>query len=209
MNDRLMKGHDPVHRLTCVTSLLVLTLIATGCHAIRISEPPRTATEQLLLSTAVDRALEDVNLSFLKGKRTFFDTTYFESYDQEYVLGALREMLARNGALLTANAATSEVTVEVRCGGLGIDSRDSLFGLPDLNLPIPFAGQVESPEVTLYKSEHADSIAKLALLAFETDSGKLIDRSGPMVGEAKFHHYKILGAINWRVTTIPEKAPDR
>ena len=51
---------------------LVALLILGGCMgAPRVTDPARTAVEQLLLSTAVDRALAVVDLSALAGKKVY------------------------------------------------------------------------------------------------------------------------------------------
>ncbi len=197
-----------IQSLSSSLALLVLASLLTACHAIRVTEPARTATEQLLLSTATDHAIKDIDLAAVKGKRVFFDKSYFKSYDDGYALGSIRELLATNGALLVPERQGSELVVEARSGALGIDSRDSLLGLPELAMPIPLAGQVQTPELALYKAQHADSVARFALLAYETDSGAFVDATGPMVGKSKFHHYKVLGFINWRVTDIPEQQPN-
>ncbi len=194
------------------TSVLALSVIASaflnsGCHSIKVTEPARTATEQLLLSTATDHAVQDIDLSVLNGRKVFFDPSFFESYDDGYAIGSIRELISKSGALMVAERKDSEVVVEARSGALGIDSRDSLFGLPELTVPVPLAGQVNSPEISLYKAEHADAIAKFALLAYETVPGTFVHSTGSMVGKAKFHHYKILGFINWRSTDIPEQKP--
>ncbi|MDA7645207.1 hypothetical protein N8642_02505 [bacterium] len=189
------------------TTLLSICLVLSACHSIRITEPDRTATEQLLLSTATDKAVRDIDLKELAGKRVFFDKTYFKSYDEGYAMGSIRELLAKNGALLVNDMESSDIVVEARSGALGIDSRDSLFGIPELAVPIPFAGQIQSPELAIYKAQHADSTARFALLAYETKSGEFVHATGSMVGKSKFYHYKILGFINWRVTNIPEQKP--
>lgn len=188
-------------------SLIVLAAFATACHSVRITEPQRTASEQLLLSTAIDKAVKDIDLSSLKGKTIFFDGTYFESYDDGYAAGTIREAISKAGGRLIADRGAADLIVEARSGAVGIDSRDSLFGLPELDIPIPFAGQVQTPELALYKAQHADSIAKFALLSYEAESGDFVNATGSMVGKAKFHHYKILGFINWRRTNIPEQKP--
>lgn len=191
------------------TALVLICLVLSACHAIRITEPDRTATEQLLLSTATDKAVRDIDLTELAGRRVFFDKSYFKSYDDGYAMGSIRELLAKSGARLVNDRESSDIVVEARSGALGIDSRDSLLGIPELAIPVPFAGQVQSPELALYKAQHADSTARFALLAYETKSGEFVHSTGSMVGKSKFYHYKILGFINWRVTDIPEQKPGR
>ena len=185
----------------------VLTSLGTGCHSLNVTEPPRSVTEQLLLSTAADRAVKDVDLTPIVGKRVYIEEEYFESYDAGYAKGAIREMISSGGAFIMENREDAESIVEIRSGGLGIDKRDLLFGIPGLVLPIPFAGNIETPEIALYKSVKADSVGKFALFAYDRESGEFQHSTGGLPGYAKFHHYKFLGFISWRSTDIPELDP--
>jgi hypothetical protein len=101
----------------------------------------------------------EMDLSSLKGKKVFMDVKYFESVDKAYVLGALREKLGKDGAILLASEDEAEYIVEPRNRGLGLDTRSSLFGLPAMDIPIPLAGRISSPELALYKAQKADGIA--------------------------------------------------
>jgi len=186
----------------------VVALCATllgGCVQTRLTEPKRSAVEQLLLSTAADRALEFADVSSLKGKKTYVDPTYFESEDKQYVIGSIRDLLSRNGALLVSKAEDAAVIVEARSGALSIDSSQSILGIPKIPVPIPFTGTVETPELYLVKSEKQFSTAKIALLAYEQQSRTNVVSSGPLVGRANIKYFKILGLLNLTKTTIPEK----
>ena len=94
--------------------------------------------------------------------------------------------------------------VEARSGGLSIDAGDSLIGIPQSGLPIPLAGTLQIPELALYKANHQNSTAKLALLAYETKSREHYYSSGPMLGKAYHKYYKLLGIVQWNKTDIPE-----
>ena len=185
----------------------MLGFLLTGCHSLNVSEPKRTAAEQLLLSTAADRGLEGVQLAPLRGKKVYLEEQYFSSYDQEYILGAIRELISKNGAFLVRKIDEAEIVVEARSGGLGIDSRTSLFGIPALPIPIPFVGTLETPEVALYKAELHDSTGKFALLAYDNKTGGYVHSTGSMAGKAYFNYYKLLGFFSWRSTDIPELDP--
>jgi hypothetical protein len=187
--------------------LLAAVVAGAGCHFVKITEPKRSATEQLLLSTAADRAVREVDLSSLKGKKVYVEEEYFKSYDEGYALGAIRQHLSESGALLTQSRTNAEIVVEVRSGGLGLDLRESLLGIPAMTLPVPLAGAAQTPELALYKSLKGDSIAKFALFAYERVSGAHVHSTEAMSGGAHFHHYKILGFINWRRTSVPELDP--
>jgi hypothetical protein len=192
--------------LRCL-SAAILGFLLTGCHSLKVSEPKRTAAEQLLLSTAADRGLQGVDLKQLRGKRVFLEEQYFRSYDQEYILGAIRELISTNGAFLVRKIDDADIIVEARCGGLGIDTRTSLLGIPEIPIPIPFVGTLATPEIALYKAELHDSTGKFVLLAYDNKTGGYIHSTGSLAGKAYFNYYKLLGFFNWRSTDIPELDP--
>src|SRR5829696_1805292 len=141
-----------------------------GCLQTRLSEPPRTAVEQLLLSTAADRSLQRIDWEMFQEKKVFVDTNYFESYDKAYVLGTVRDLLSQHGALLATNANDAEIIIEPRSGALSTDSSSSLVGMPSMPIPIPFAGTFRSPELYFWKTEKVFSTAKIALFAYDQKS---------------------------------------
>jgi len=170
-----------------------------------MTEPPRTAVEQLLLSTAADRSLQLAEWHMFDGKRVFVDTNYFESYDRAYVLGSIRNLLSFHGALLATNVNEAEVIIEPRSGALSTDSAASLIGMPSIPVPVPFVGTFQTPEVPLYKSDKMFSTAKIALFAYDQKSRKHFYSSGPIVGRASHRYYKFLGYLGLTRTDLPEK----
>ena len=178
--------------------------IGSGCIQLRQTDPARTATEQLLLSTAADRAIGNASLSEFAHKKVFLDTAYFDSYDSKYALGAIRDALSRGGAILVSDAKDSEVTIEARSGALSTDDKSFLLGVPATGLPIPLAGAVSIPELALYKSQKQLSIAKFALLAYSTQSREHLFSSGPMVGRAYDRYFKIV-FFSHHSTDVPEQ----
>jgi hypothetical protein len=182
---------------------LLAIFLLTGCSDFTMTNPPRTVTEQLLLSTAADRALRTADLGMFRGKKVFIDGTYFDSYDSKYVIGAIRDAFSQSGALLAPDVGSSEIIVEARSGGYSIDFSSSLIGVPTLGVPIPLAGAVTIPELAFYKSSKQHSIAKFALLAYETKSREHFYSSGPMVGKAHNNFHKCLGFL-WVGTDLPE-----
>jgi hypothetical protein len=71
-----------------------------GCTTNNNTNPARLATEQLLLSAAVDNALKSANLVVFSHQKVFLDTNYFDSYDSKYALGTVRDALNQQGAIL-------------------------------------------------------------------------------------------------------------
>jgi hypothetical protein len=181
---------------------LVLAVGVTACHTVRQTDPPRTATEELLISTAADRALTNQDFSWLKGRRIFVEDKYFESYDKGYAVSLVRQCLSAGGGLLTPTNDKADLVVEIRSGALSINSAETLFGVPSAPVPVPLTGAVQLPEIAFYKSDKEDSIAKFALFVYERDSGNFVASRGPYYGGSYYHLYKLLG-VNWKRTDVP------
>ncbi|HEY1663715.1 MAG TPA: DUF6655 family protein [Verrucomicrobiae bacterium] len=203
-----MKDHRQEIRVltkgSFVIAFLMLALFAGGCASNSVTNPARSATEQLLLSTADDRAMTNVDLSIFANKKIFVDADYFESYDQKYAFGDIRDALSSAGALLVDNITNSDIVVEARAGALSIDYSTSLFGIPNMGVPVPLSGSLQIPELAFYKSEKQNSTTKIALLAYDYRSRKHFYSSGPMVGKSYNYYRKIL-FFSWVHTDIPEK----
>lgn len=188
-----------------VVLALVVMVGSTGCVQTNLTAPPRAGMEQLLMSTAADRAWNTVSLDIFTNKSVFVSSNYFEAYDAKYALGTIRDALSRAGARLVASEEKADLIVEPRSGALSIDEADSIIGIPTTGLPIPLAGNIEIPEIALFKSEKQFSVAKFAILAYSKDSGEHYYSSGPLVGDAFTKYYRLLWVISYTSTDIPEK----
>lgn len=189
--------------LRLLTVITATACLASGCATRRQTDPPRTATEQLLLSTAADRALQDTDLRQFAHKKVFLDSTYFESYDSKYVIGLIRDVLCSQGALLVTDVKQSEITIEARSGAHSTDDRTIFFGIPALGIPVPFSGTITTPELAFFKSQTQHSTSKFALLAYETQSREHVFSSGPMVGKAHNTYLNII-FVPVHATDVPE-----
>jgi hypothetical protein len=180
-------------------------LLVSGCTQTELTKPKRSATEQLLISTAADRALAQADLSMVSGKKVFVDRSYFDAEDEDYVIGEIRELITMRGGMLAREFEDAELVIEPRSGALSIDSTSSIIGLPSTPTPIPLVGTVQLPEIAIWKSDKQFSIAKIALLAYERDSGKHVAATGALIGRANIKYYKFLGFISYNKTTVPER----
>ena len=182
--------------------MVAIGLMSTGCHTSKLTEPPRTVAEMVMLSHAADQAIAQLDLDPVQGKKVFLDASYFESVDGKYVIGALREAIAIHGGILVDELDASQWVMELRNRGLGMDTRSALFGLPAMEIPVPFAGRVASPELALYKANLADSIASFAVVVYDRQEGLMLATATEGEGMSKFNQYQSLGFIKWRSTDV-------
>lgn len=148
-------------------AVLILVFLS-GCGAIRETMPGRSAMEQLLISTAVDRALDELPGEWMNGKAIVIEAGNLECYDKPYLLQHLRDLILRNGGSLPEDAKDADAILEVASGGLSINKRHYLLGLPPLPLPIPFAGEtLKTPELAILKALFYRGKAKLLFTAVD------------------------------------------
>ncbi len=147
--------------------------------------------EQLLISNAIDQTLDRTPLPPVQGRKVFVDTQYLDSVDKGYLIGSVRQRLMNHGALLVDGKDASDVTIELRSGGVGTDHVNSFVGMPHIALPGPLP--LSLPEIRLYEKNSQFGTAKLGLVAYETESGNMLFDSGQALARASDNRWAIMG----------------
>src|SRR5687767_4307869 len=173
-----------MQRLWTVGLTALLVALLSGCSTDRETDPPRSATEQLLISTAADRAAESLVLDLGPERKAFLDAAKFEDLDGRYAIAAIRSSLLKKGTRFVADQKDADTIIEIRIGALSIDKHELLVGIPTLDIPIPLAGQLGTPEIALYKSEEQEGIAKFAATAYDAKDGRFLGESTPPLGRS-------------------------
>lgn len=173
--------------------LVVMSFGFTGCTTNRTSDTARTGLEQILISNAVDQALDRIEMPQVTERKVFLDTQYLESaVDKGYLIGSLRRRLLNGGAILTEKKEDSELTIEVCSGCIGTDTTSSFFGLPGMAVPGPMPIQV--PEVRLYERGAQYGTAKISLITYATETGQLLHDSGLTLARSDDSRWSVFGA---------------
>jgi hypothetical protein len=194
-------------RFFACPALILAALALAACTTIKESSPQRTATEELLISTAVDRAVEQMNLKIPQGTKVFVDADQLQgSDDGKYAAGAMKDRLLRGGAHLVDDKGKADAVVAVRAGALSIDDKQTLVGIDSFDAPIPFAGQAAKiPQIAVYSDKVRQGVAKIAAFGYSTSDGKLIDITGPHFGYSHQYARTLLFFFTWRSSDLPEE----
>jgi hypothetical protein len=193
--------------LLCGSTALLL-FCSSGCGTTRSSDTNRTATEQLLISDAIDRAVQTINLQTLAGQSVFLDDSRLgDVVDRNYLVSTLRQHLLASGCALRAERDQADFIVEARAGAIGTDRNDLLFGVPSMNVPQILPVQpvpAAIPEVPIAKRRDQRGIAKIAVFAYHRESGLPVWQSGTAHQESSSNDVWILGAGPFQRGTIYE-----
>lgn len=186
--------------LACAPTLLV------GCGTTRTTNTQRTATEQLLISDAIDRAVQEVDFSKLSGQSVYFDEQHLKNVvDDGYLISSLRQHLLASGCILKDIRSQANYVVEPRAGAVGTDSDELLFGIPATNVPqVTLLSGLPSaiPEVPIIKRRHQRGVAKIAVFAYRRETGEPVWQSGIATNESTANDVWFFGAGPFKKGTI-------
>jgi hypothetical protein len=110
--------------------LACCALLLAGCSSMKESDTARTGVEQLLISSAVDRALDKVSFASLRGAKVFVEEKYLDCTDKNYVIVSLHQRVMRAGCKLVDKADDADVILELASGAVGTDRNDAFLGVP-------------------------------------------------------------------------------
>lgn len=181
------------------TLLSTAALIAlTACASTTETNPARTATEQLLIARAADRAVEGLTLPIPAGSRVFVDELYFRVDNAPYAISAIRGALSEAGYAVVPTKAEADAVLEVRAGALSLEQMRRVVGLPDMRVPVNETLNVVSiPELSIYSRRDRIGVAEFSGFLYEPRTGAPLGAVLPMTGEFRIRSHKVLMIVSW------------
>jgi hypothetical protein len=203
-------------RIGLLMWVAVASISMCGCG----NTQQRTATEQLVLSDAVDRAVRGIDFSPISGLDCWLDTSNIKPaseptsfVNEGYIISSLRNQLAAAGCNLVAERDDAEVVVEARVGTLGSDHHEVTYGFPSNNLLsqaavfIPTAPPVPPlPDIAIAQKDDQTGAMKLAVFAYDAATGAAIWQSGIATAQSNGRDTWFLGIGPFQSGTIYEKS---
>jgi hypothetical protein len=191
-------------------ALAASTAALVGCGSTRTSNTMRTATEQMLVSDAIDRTVDSIDFTPLKGATVYFDDGRLtDVVDKGYLVSSLRQHMLASGCVLKDKREDAMYVVEPRAGAVGTDNHDLLFGVPALQLPqVPVATTMPAaiPEIPFAKRRDQRGVAKIAVFAYRSDTGEPVWQSGIVINKSTANDIWVFGAGPFQRGTIYERA---
>jgi len=187
----------------------VVLSLACGCGTTNWSDTARTATEQLLITDAMDRAISQIDFEILAGKDVYFDPQFLKgTTDENYLVSSLRQHLMASGVVLKDKKEEAMYIVEARVGANGTDRHSLLFGIPAVNLPmtafpgVPVGTPSALPEIALAKDTNQKAVSKVAVFAYNRLTGMPVWQSGVASARSDANAKWVLGAGPFQKGTI-------
>jgi hypothetical protein len=188
-------------------ALLAAGLLA-GCGTTRSTDTTRAATEQMLVSNAIDQCVNRMDFRVLTGQKVFFDQQYLDGVvDKGYLISSLRQHLLACGCLIMEDRKLATFVVEARAGSVGTDRHQLLIGVPQMTMPVTVPGAPSAiPEIPLAKRTDQNGVAKVAVYAYNRLTGERVWQSGTMEAKANSKDVWVLGTGPFQKGTIKNGA---
>jgi len=189
-----------------IISLSLVAIFLGGCSTTRQTHPARSANEELLISTAVHRAVAKIHPTVPKGTKIYLSARHFSAdYDTKYAIGAIQTQLLRDGYRLVSRKSDASTVAAIRSGALSINKESQLWlGIPSITLPVPFSGPLNTPALNLLKRTKRTGVAELGLTFYDAHSGKLQDYVAPIYGYSHLNRWTVL-MVSWINTNLPNQ----
>lgn len=216
-------GRRPISPASGAASawLLVGILVASGGCTLpqEVSKTPRSATEQLLLTESVKRALSDLDVPLPRdatvaiqvgGLQTdrahvhmsdeeAFGIVDAPSWDLGYVRDVATARLGALGYLVGRSTGETSYIARVMVESIGTNQGRTFFGMPPVqSVLIPFA----LPQLTLYQEIDQLAHVRLYVDLYDGVTGRFIHTTPTWIGTAYYNQYTVLFFFTWTSTDL-------
>jgi hypothetical protein len=155
-----------------------------GCSTASTSNTARTGTEQLLISNAVDQAINKVDFNSFQGRTVFLNDKYLDA-----------------GGRVAADNKTADIVLEIRSGGIGTDTMETFYGIPEIAIP----GMVSVPELKFATRSAQKGTAKLGFVAYDPKTSEIIGQGGVSIATSDQNNWNLLGIGPFKTGSVKEE----
>lgn len=190
---------------------ILAMIFSAGCGTTKT----RLATEQLLMSDAVDQAIADIDFGAMAGQNVYFDSQYIANVkgvgfvNSEYIISSLRQQMVAADCRLQDKATDADFIVEARVGTLGTNGHEVVYGVPANNSLSSAASLMPNtpsiptiPELALAKRDSQLGAAKIAVFAYERESRRPVWQSGMSRARSTAQDFWLFGAGPFQRGTV-------
>ena len=173
---------------------IALTVIGSGCTTPWVTNTQRSAVEQYLIATTVERAVANAGLWKFAGKKVFLDYGYLApQVDKAYVQGMLEMELSKAGCVIVAKQELAEIMIQPLCGVLATDHDSWIIGTPSLPIPVPYTDLTFAvPEIPLLKRVKRMAYGHFAFNVFNAGDRAPIATVSNINSSAQYNNWVVL-----------------
>lgn len=192
-----------VGRILTAVLFFSLSVFGSGCVYTRyITDTKRSATEQLLLTVAIERALSRLELPDVAGKQVSLTVVSLAKPDETAFLESAAKLRLRQAGATIVDADTATLNLLLYAGTLGTISRSFTFGIPPV--PIPDAA-FAVPGLPILSSVKQRGYAKLRVVTTDAH-GAFVAESAPSMQRSTFNVFSVFNYSRYTNDIYPPES---
>ena len=196
-----------IPQIRAVFTLSIVLGLVAGCGTTKFSDTSRTATEQLLITSAMEELVDEYDYSRLSGLKVFVKTAN-SATDGDYLKSLIRQQLAANGAFIKDTEDNADYIVEIAPGTVGTNHYELMYGIPETTIPAigSLTSATSIPEFALIKRTDQKAQVKLVMWAYNKNTGSIIWQSGIDTKSSQIRDRWIFGAGPFTTATYDKRS---
>lgn len=174
-----------------------LAFLFCSCTTPWVTNTQRSAVEQYLVATAIERGIECANFKRYSGKKAFMDYEYFSPQtDKAYTQGVLEMQLSKANIVITKERKEADIIVQPLCGVLGTNYDKFFIGTPQVPIPLPDTSlSFAIPEIPIFSKYTRNAYGRFSINVFDAQSRKPLECFAKINSSAAYE--------NWIIMLIP------
>lgn len=200
----MSKRVEIVVQRICV--LVLVCALGAGCSFSRRTQLPRSATQQLLATQAVIRALDQFKFPDIKGKKVMVHVgAPGDAVDVEFLKTAVQVEVFEEEAKVVVAPEKADLVLAVLVGAMGLNIRGRFLGIEGTTGGgfIPFT----IPELALYSRTRTSGFAHAEFALVDPNSGAIVERSSPVEGNTRGETTTVMMVFSWDDTDLDSFHP--
>jgi len=190
-----------------VCLLTVVCVLGAGCTFSRRTQLPRSASQQILATQAVIRALDQLQFPpEIKGKKVLVHVgAPGDAVDTEFLRTAVQVEIFEDEAKVVVAPEKADYVLAVLVGSMGLNIRGRFLGIEGTTGGgfIPFT----IPELALYKRTRTSGFAHAEFALVDHTTGEIVKRSEPVEGNTRGESTTVMMVFSWDDTDLTSYHP--
>ena len=171
-----------------------VALSVCSCTTPWVTNTKRSAIEQYLVATTIERGIGSIDFSRYSGKKAYMNYEYFAPQsDKEYAQGLLEMQLSKANLIITRKKEEADIVIQPLCGVLATDYSKFLIGTPSLPIPLPNTDvSFAVPEIPLFSKYERNAYGRFAFNIYNAKTGKPLECISKINSSAVYKNWIIM-----------------
>jgi hypothetical protein len=185
-----LEPQKAIHRVLMMRNFFIIGILLTlsSCtHAYQFTYTKKSGIEQLLVTKAVDEAVQKVTVD-IKGSKVFVDVACLMRDEQSYIKKAFTHWFLEAGVSIAEYPWDADYIVSVLVRVAGTDGNQFFLGVP--SIPLPLTVNITTPSLTILSGMIQEGRVEMEVMVYSAKAG-IREKIPSLKGHSYYKKYVI------------------